>query len=230
MGLRPVDALGMIATRVDPSAWKAGGATLTGCEREASETTVLAVWDDPVRVEKELAAGALWCPSCGESLGPWGWARTRELRAQPSRRLRPRRARCRSCAATHVLVPTSSLLRRRDAIEVIGAALVAKQAGQGHRVIAAKLGAPVSTVRGWLRRFARRAEELRVLATVLAHRFDAMLGPIKPRGSPFADALEAIGIASAAITRMLGPARSSWHVVAALTGALMLSTQPLPAP
>lgn len=127
-----------------------------------------------------------------------------------------------------MLVPTSSLLRRRDAIEVIGAALVAKQAGQGHRVIATALSVPVSTVRGWLRRFARRAEELRVLATVLAHRFDAMQAAIEPRGSPFADALEAIGLAAAAINRMLGPARSSWHVVAALTGALMLATQPLP--
>lgn len=90
-------------------------------------------------------------------------------------------------------------------IEVIGAALVAKQAGQGHRVIAAALGVPVSTVRGWLLRFAHRAEELRVLATVLAHRFDAMLAAIEPRGSPFADALEAIGLAAAAINRMLGP-------------------------
>lgn len=69
-----------------------------------------------------------------------------------------------------------------------------------------------------------------MLATILAHRFDAMLAAIRPRGSPFSDALEAIGLAAAAITRMLGPARSSWHVVAALTGALMLSPQPLPVP
>lgn len=128
-----------------------------------------------------------------------------------------------------MLVPTSSLLRRRDAIEVIGAALMAKQAGQGHRVIAASLGVPASTVRGWLRRFADRAEQLRALASVTAHRFDIMQGAVKPRGSPFADALEAIGLAIAAVIRMLGPARSPWHVAAALTGALMLSTRPLPA-
>ena len=189
---------------------------------------MLPVADDPRRVENELAAGELFCPGCGGQLGPWGWARSRELRDRQSRRLRPRRSRCRACASTHVLVPTCGLLRRRDAIEVIGAALVAKQVGQGHRAIATTLGVPASTVRGWLRRFTARAEDLRVMATVWALRVAPMHPRIDPRGSPFADALEALGLAGFAHVREVHRARSGWHVVAALTGTLMLAPQLLP--
>jgi hypothetical protein len=69
-----------------------------------------------------------------------------------------------------------------DLVEAIGAALLASAAGLGHRRIAAALGRPATTVRGWLRRFGRRAAELRALATQLAHRLDADLSPIAPRG------------------------------------------------
>ena len=73
------------------------------------------------------------------------------------RLLRPRRARCRGCAGTHVLLPDMALLRRQDEVSVIGAAIEAKVAGEGHRRIAGRLGVPADTVRGWLRRFAERA-------------------------------------------------------------------------
>ena len=43
---------------------------------------------------------------------------------------------------------------------MIGAALAAKAAGNGGRRAAALVGVPVSTVRGWLRRFAAHAEAL----------------------------------------------------------------------
>ena len=191
---------------------------------------MLAVWDNPVRVDRELVNGGLACPSCGGQLGPWGWARLRDVRAKTPRRLRPRRSRCRACRGTHVLVPTSTLLRRRDAIEVIGAALLANCAGQGHRRSAAELGVPPSTLRGWLRRFAAQAEDLRSAATAWAHRLDASHPPIQPRGSPRADALEALGLAAAAAIRRFGPRCSTWHVIAALTGGLMLAPRPLPRP
>ncbi|MGH9117523.1 MAG: helix-turn-helix domain-containing protein, partial [Acidimicrobiales bacterium] len=140
--------------------------------------------------------------------------------------LRPRRSRCRVCRATHVLTPTSTLARRRDAIEVIGAALIAKLAGHGYRRTAAQLGMPASTVRGWRRRFASRAEQLGRDATVALYQLDGGHPPVRSRGSPFADALETLGLAAAAAIRRFGPARSSWHAVAALTGALMLAPQP----
>ena len=107
-------------------------------------------------------------------------------------------------------------------------ALLARATGLGYRRIAEALGLPDTTVRGWLRRFSRRAVELRALAAERAHRYDPELGAIGPRGSPTADAVEALGVAAAAVVRRFGPVRSPWEVTSALTGTLMLSTAPLP--
>ena len=46
-------------------------------------------------------------------------------------RLMPRRGRCTGCRRTHVLLPASVLLRRADAVTVIGVALLAKARGRG---------------------------------------------------------------------------------------------------
>lgn len=191
---------------------------------------MLAVADQPEQVEPRLLKGRLRCPSCADGvLGPWGFARERELRhGSGCERRRFRRSRCRVCKATHVLVPTSTLLRRLDDVEIIGAALLAKATGQGHRCIAAALGLPATTVRGWLRRFQRRAAAIWALAVGLAHRDDPELGPIEARGSPVSDAVEALGVAVAAFTRRFGPIRSTWEAVSAMTGALLLSLTALP--
>ena len=42
------------------------------------------------------------------------------------------------------------------------------------------VGVPVSTVRGWLRRFAANAEAVRVWFTVMAHDLGPLLAPILP--------------------------------------------------
>ncbi|HSH58937.1 MAG TPA: hypothetical protein VK988_04710 [Acidimicrobiales bacterium] len=73
-------------------------------------------------------------------------------------------------------------------------------------------------------------EELWGAGTTWALRLDVSHPPIQPRGSPKADALEALGLAAAAATRRFGPRYSTWHVIAALTGGLMLAPQPLPGP
>src|SRR5712672_1988299 len=129
---------------------------------------VLTVNGDRDEVERQLAGGELACPSCGGVLGGWGNGRQRPVRTAegPDAVLVPRRSRCRGCGATHVLLPAWCLLRRADEGAVIGSALQAAAAGAGHRTIAAGLGRPASTVRGWLRRFAGRAEEVRVFFTV----------------------------------------------------------------
>ena len=136
---------------------------------------MLTVNGDGDEVERQLAGGELACPSCGGVLGGWGDARLRRVRAAEGPDdtdvvLVPRRSRCRGCGATHVLLPAWCLLRRADAAAVIGAALVAAAAGDGHRRIAGLAGRPASTVRGWLRRFAGRAEEVRVFFTGLLAR------------------------------------------------------------
>jgi hypothetical protein len=121
-----------------------------------------------------------------------------------------------------VLLPAAWLLRRADAASVIGSALLAKAAGAGHRSIAAALGRPASTVRGWLRRFGVRAEQVRVLFTVLLFRLDPQAGPLLPRESVFADALEALGRAGAAGVRRLRPC-PPWEFASWASAGLLLA-------
>ena len=127
-------------------------------------------------------------------------------------------------AATAFSLPVGALLRRRDGVEVIGAALAAKSAGAGHRRIAAGLGVPATTVRGWLRRFAARAGFLYGQFMALAHLLDRDLGRVEPRGSPVADAVEAIGVAASAAARRFGPAPVWWFASGASAGRLLANT------
>ena len=121
---------------------------------------------DAGAVAADLAAGTLACPSCQAGLAPWGYGRERAVRLRGGRttRLRPRRARCRSCRRTRILLPAWCAPRRADGIEVIGAAAGLAMAGAGHRPVAAALGVPAGTVRGWLRRLRARAGQLRAHA------------------------------------------------------------------
>lgn len=189
---------------------------------------------DAVRVEATLLAGGYACSTCGAGwLRPWGFARRRILRDRGSGLgLRPRRGRCSSCLVTHVLLPTIALLRRRDVAEVIGRALVGRFVeGQSRSVVAREAGVVADTARGWLRRFSARAEDVRVGFGSFAHHLDASLPPLAPRGSPEADALEAIGAAAAAARRRLGPSPVWAFVAGASRGLLLANTScPLPQP
>ncbi|MGH9164911.1 MAG: hypothetical protein ACRDZW_05280 [Acidimicrobiales bacterium] len=188
------------------------------------------VGTDAPEVERALVAGGLACPSCDGRLRPWGHARVREVRnREGDERRSPRRSRCGRCSLTHVLVSEDCLLRRRDAVGVIGAALAAKAAGRGHRRIARDLGRIAETVRNWLRRFAAGAEAIRSFFTVLAHDLDPMLGAIEPAGSALADAVEAIAYAARAGVGRLGP-RGPWSFASAATGGRLLSNTNCPYP
>lgn len=175
-----------------------------------------------VLVEAELVGGLLGCPLCRGVLGPWGHARERVLRCLGGDRLlRPRRARCRGCAGTHVLLPQIALARRQDEVSVIGEAIEAKVAGEGFRRIAARLGAYPETVRGWLRRFAERAEQIRAHFTRCAVALDPELGAVMPAGSDIADALEAIAVAARAWVLRFGPAEP-WEIASRVSGGRLL--------
>jgi hypothetical protein len=189
------------------------------------EASVLIVRDDPPTVEADLVAGRLTCPCCAGVLGPWGHARRRVLRMGAIQHwLVPRRGRCRACMASHVLLPDVCLHRRRDGVEVIGAALVTKAAGAGHRLIAARLGLPAETVRGWLRRFGAWASVIRTHFTRWAAALDPSLAAICPTGSALGDAVEAIAVAARAAALSLG-VRPPWSLASALTaGALLANT------
>lgn len=124
-----------------------------------------------------------------------------------------------------MLVPACCLLRRRDAVAVIGAALTARAAGLSIAATAAGVaGVPFATVRGWLRRFAVVADAVRARFTVLAHDLDPLLGPIAATGSAVGDAVEAIGVAARAAVLRFGPV-DAWQFAASVTiGRLLCNT------
>lgn len=176
-------------------------------------------------VERRLHDGELVCPDCGGVLTGWGHARERTIRDRAGMvRIRPRRARCSGCQGTHVLLPVTLLLRRADTAVVIGAGLAGKAAGAGSRAIAVRLGRPVDTVRGWLRRFAGRVDAVRGVFTVRLRMVAADPVMPEPAGSPWADALAALAAAGRAVAgRFAVPMVSVWEVAAAISGGRLLS-------
>ena len=184
---------------------------------------MLTVGLDAAAVENELCAGLLGCPAttCGAVLGPWGWGRERLVRG--AGRLRPRRGRCRGCRRTQVLLPASVLLRRADAVTVIGEALVAKAGGAGHRSIAAGLNRPPSTVRGWLRRIVVVAPQVLAVLAVVAAELGTEFTPPAVTVGPVAAVVELLGALAAAVARELGGSCSPWRLAAVLTGGRLLA-------
>ena len=195
---------------------------------------MLVIADDADRTETELADGELACPDCHGELRPWGHARPRWLRTSHARRrIRPRRACCSACGRTHVLLPGVMLARRADAVEVIGAALIASAAGEGHRPIAARLGRPHATVRGWLRRFVARAEQTAAHALRCVYRLDTAAFRVEPTAgaTPVQAALELLARAAALAEHLKGSqARSRWQVVSSLCQGRLLANTNCPYP
>lgn len=186
---------------------------------------MVTVGGDAAAVERRLAEGRLVCPGCSGMLSGWGYARSRRLRGPEGVVLaRPRRARCTGCGVTHVLLPVWWLLRRADAVVVIGAALTARAAGAGFRRIAAQLGRPSETVRGWLRRFTGRVETVRRWFTALLRAMAVDPVMPAPAGGAWADALvvlDAAVTAAAARFGVLGV--PSWEWVSAASGGRLLA-------
>lgn len=194
---------------------------------------MLTVGKDAVRVERMLMGGRLVCPSCGGRLAPWSRARPRLVFGEGRLRwrVRPRRARCTGCGVTHVLLPVNLLVRRRDEIGVIGAALHLAGEGVSCVAIAGSLGRPVGLVRGWVRRLADRAEQVRVVFTRLVVALDPDPPPIEPAAGAVADAVRAIIAAASAARAVLEAvfagrlafAVSPWELAAAVTSGSLLA-------
>jgi hypothetical protein len=120
-------------------------------------------------------------------------------------RVRPRRARCRSCQVTVVLLPTWCAPRRAHAIEVIGTAAAAAAAGYGPQSIGAQLGVPAGTVRGWAGPAARPRGRAARYAIGELSGFDSVTAlPAEPAGSPLGEALDAVAAATRAAQRRIG--------------------------
>jgi Domain of unknown function (DUF6431) len=194
---------------------------------------------DPDAASADLASGALACPSCRAGrLGAWGWGRQRAIRTGPgtSRLVRPRRGRCRSCGATHVLLPSWAAPRRADAVRVIARAAAASVLrGMGTARLGVQLGVPAATVRGWLRRLRDRAGQLLQDASSEFGRLVAIIEtpegrdpcPPGPTGTTLGDAL--------ALVAACAHAAIHWHRRCAadfdaLLGRLGLAAALAPAP
>jgi hypothetical protein len=179
--------------------------------------------------EVDLVAGALACPRCGGRLRPWSWAPVRRIRLlDGAAAVRPRRTRCATCRGTHLLLPAWCLPRRADAAEVVGTALVAHAAGQGHRRIATELGRPVSTVRRWLRAvrgphghwlYRQGVEHTARLAPEL-------LADVTAQPTELGNALTALAAAVLAVGRRLGRVAPTWSLVGILTRGRLLAPTP----
>jgi hypothetical protein len=123
-----------------------------------------------------------------------------------------------------VLLPVVALRRRADTAVVIGSALVAKARGVGFRRIAAGLGRPAETVRGWLRRFAGRAEPVRVVFTGWLRALEADPVLPGPAGSRWADAVIAIVAAARAVAgRFALGTVLAWEVAVAVSAGCLLA-------
>jgi len=194
---------------------------------DARRHPLVTVEADQVRVESRLVAGRLVCPGCSGALRPWGWARPRRVHGLAGV-LHPRRARCSVCLVSHVLLPVTVLLRRAYAVEVIGAALVARAGGSGHRRIGLELEVPAATVRGWLRVLGSRLEQVRTRLLQVAHRAGVDQRVPKAAGSPWLDVLAALGAAAAAVTGrfgvfgVLGPV-TRWQLACACSAGRLLA-------
>ncbi|MGE7390879.1 hypothetical protein ACQKM2_35930 [Streptomyces sp. NPDC004126] len=189
---------------------------------------MLIVDPDALLVERRLRAGRLTCPVCSSVLAPWGHGRAREIRGDLGARLllRPRRTRCSGCGVTHMLLAEVSWPRRADAAAVIGAGLEIAALGMGHRRVAAMLGLAEGTVRGWLRAFTGRAEDVRRHFTIaLVALAD---DPVMPDAAPstLADAVLAVAAAhQAAVARwpqMLTVSR--WEFAGRVIGGKVLTS------
>ena len=125
-------------------------------------------------------------------------------------RVRPRRALCAACGVSRVLLPDSMLRRRQYGVEVIWAALLAAARRQPWNQVAAGLGVPYTTVREWLRRFARRADRVHAwLCGLLPRLVD---DPVWPAGTATA-AGDALAVLGALHQQMPG----RWPLVAGLS-------------
>lgn len=194
---------------------------------------MLTVNQDGSSVESDLAAGRLPCPRCRAGLRPWGWARRRLVRYGIGAQahlvaVRPRRGRCSGCGGTHVLLEVGFAARRADSAEVIAAAVEAKAVtGAGHRGIAARLGRPASTVRGWLRGFAASAASIAAEFLAWVHRDGPDAASRWPAlaASATGQALAAVSAYAAVLADRFGVGVLAWHSVALVAaGPFFFST------
>lgn len=161
------------------------------------------------------------CPACGQgwvTFDGWYPRHTRRGRVAIHRVL----CSSESCGQrSHSLLPDVLVSGRADLASVIGWALEAKASGAGHRRVAARLGVPEATVRGWLRRGGRRGGQVatRLLAAGAAADPGAR-GP--PGGGPVEVLVAAAWVAARALWGLSGEPVEVWRYAVMATGGRLL--------
>jgi hypothetical protein len=176
-----------------------------------------------------LARRMLGCPGCGQPLRPWGHARERAIRDAGGALLtvRPDRALCTGCGATHVVLDAGLLPRRAYSAGLIGQALAASARGHGHGPIARDLAVAAGTVRGWIRGARRSAVQLRAagIRAVLASGHDELLSWACT--DELGAALEHLAAAALILGRRHGLEHASWWArINVLTRGRLLTMAP----
>lgn len=170
---------------------------------------------------REVQAPRPPCPLC---FGPTrGWSGYwRHLRIEEDKRIWIPRVRCEVCLVTQALLPWFVVPWRWDVVDVIVRALVMNAKGIGVGKIAAVVGRPALTVRGWCRRYCRVAEAGEVTRALLelAVRWgwSGWDLPTEPRARCGA----AVVAVAARWRRWRGPVRA-WRLGNLITGGRLLA-------
>lgn len=188
------------------------------------------VWPCPVSVDAYVAAGRAVvaprpaCPGCSVPMGFWSGYRRSVRVGGLFRRLWICRARCAGCSVSHALIPSFLLIGRHDAVDVIGEALTEIGSGSSMGRMGRRFDVPLTTVRGWVRRFTARAGMwLSGFAALTVE-----LGGVVPARWPtvqIAGAIAAMGWAHQAATarhEMLTP--GLWGFVSVVCGGALITT------
>ena len=157
---------------------------------------------DPERVEADLAARRLACPSCASGrLAPWARARPRVLSLLEGRRVRltPGGPAASTAGAPTCCCPVGVPPDVGTGSRSSPPRWPSGCAGGSHRGIGERLGVSAGTVRGWLRRLGQRAEQLRAVATGHLYGLDPAAASLEPTGSRLGDALAALAALAAAV-------------------------------
>lgn len=154
---------------------------------------------DEASVERRLRQGLLRCP-CSGLLGPWGQARMRKITTPAGiEEVTPRRGRCRSCGATHVLLPATLFVRRAFAGALMWACVLARAAGSKIAAIGSRFGVGASTVASWLRRISGRSDWWRQVLIGELGRVDGRVRRFVPVRSALGDAIAVLDAVLAAL-------------------------------
>ncbi len=187
------------------------------------------VWPCPLPVDAYVAAGSRVefprpdCPSCAGPLVFWSGYRRYVRVAGRCQKIFVARVRCGRCRVTHALLPAFVLAGRLDAVEVVGAVVEEVAGGRGGvRPVAARLGVPHTTARGWVRRFQARARDLGVAFAALA--VDLGGEAIRPAANVARFALAAIAAAFDAACGLPGWFQlGRWRFACAVSGGRLVA-------